>query len=109
MESLEAPPGAIPPPTAPTGDVGVGASTLPPKGAPLAAVGEVDDVGPGDDTESAPEEEEEERRRCLSDPDATPPSGGICDGEGETEDDNVEVGIAAEDDGKAGASVDAPV
>ena len=105
MESLEAPPGAIPPPTPPTGDVGVGASILPPKGAPLAAVGEVDDVGPGDDTESAPEEEEEERRRCLSDPDATPPSGGICDGEGETEDDNVEVGIAAE----AGASVDAPV
>lgn len=103
MESLEAPPGPMP------GDVGVGASALPLEEAPpTAAAGAVDEAGPGDETESVPDEDDE-RRRCLSEPEGTPlKDGGICDGEGDMEDDIEVGGTAVDEDGKLDVSAEAP-
>lgn len=101
MESLEAPPGTMPP-TAPPGEVGVGASALPLADAPGA-----EELGPGEETESVPEEEED-KRRCLSEPERTPLEGGTCDGDGDTEDVNEVGGTAVEGVGNEGASVEAP-
>ena len=101
MDSLEAPPGAMPP-TAPPGEVGVGASALPIEEAPGA-----DELGPGEETESVPDEEEE-RRHCLSEPERTPLEGGTCDGDGDTEDVSGVGGTAVEGVGNEGTSFEAP-
>ena len=99
------PPGTIPP-TAPPGDVGVGASALPLEDATPVAVAD-DELGAGEETESVPEEEED-KRRCLSEPEGTPLIGGTCDGDGDTEDDNEVGGTAVEGVGNVGISEEAP-